>query len=159
MVPADDGASPAPLDRAVLEHMRSRFAGRQMFESVDLIEEGKLYLGVELAGDYYPGDASARFEIRWYRNDDFTVHYQEERQESVWSVAGTATPAVTTNEITSIRHRTPVAPTQKTHSGLTTIVTSVSSSSSTSKSELKLCGNGSRQPSEQNTVPQIIILL
>ena len=84
MVPADDGASPAPLDRAVLERIQSRFAGRRMFEAVDLVKEGKLYLRVELAGDYYPGDVSARFEIRWYRNDDFTVHYQEERQESVW---------------------------------------------------------------------------
>jgi len=84
MVPADDGASPAPLDRAVLERMQSRFAGRRMFEAVDLVEEGKLSLRIELAGEYYPGDASARFEIRWYRNDDFTVHYQEERQESVW---------------------------------------------------------------------------
>jgi len=84
MVPADDGASPAPLDRAVLERMQSRFAGRRMFEAVDLVEEGKLYLRVELAGDYYPEAASARLEIRWYRNDDFTVHYQEERQESVW---------------------------------------------------------------------------
>jgi len=84
MVPADDGASPAPLDRAVLEHMRSRVAGGRLFESVDLIEEGKLYLRAELASNYFPDAASARFEIRWYRNDDFTVHYQEERQESVW---------------------------------------------------------------------------
>ncbi|MGB9965765.1 hypothetical protein [Halobacterium hubeiense] len=84
MVPADDGASPAPLDRAVLEHLRSRFAGHRLFESVDLIEEGKLYLRVELAGDHFPDAASARVEIRWYRNDDFTVHYQEERRESVW---------------------------------------------------------------------------
>ena len=84
MVPADDGASPAPLDRAVLERIQSRFAGRRMFEAVDLLEEGKLYLRVELSIDYYPEDASARFEIRWYRNDDFTVHYQEARHESVW---------------------------------------------------------------------------
>ncbi|MUV60556.1 hypothetical protein GJ634_07320, partial [Halobacterium sp. CBA1126] len=55
MVPADDGASPAPLDRAVLEHMRSRFAGRRMFEAVDLVEEGKLYLRVELAGGVLSG--------------------------------------------------------------------------------------------------------
>lgn len=84
MVPADDGASPAPLDRAVLERMRSRFAGRRMFESVNLTMKGKLCLRVELSGDYFPDDASARFESRWYRNDDFTFHYQEERQESVW---------------------------------------------------------------------------
>jgi hypothetical protein len=28
--------------------------------------------------------ASARFEIRWYRNDDFTFHYRESRQERTW---------------------------------------------------------------------------
>jgi hypothetical protein len=60
MVPADDGASPAPLDRAVL--------------------------GV--GGGQYPGDVSARFEIRWYCNDNFTVHCQEERQESVEGSVG-----------------------------------------------------------------------
>jgi hypothetical protein len=84
MVPADDGASPAPIDRAVLERIRSRFAGRRMFESVDLIEDGKLYLRLALSADYYPRETSARFEIRWYRNDDFTIHYQEQHQESVW---------------------------------------------------------------------------
>jgi hypothetical protein len=84
MVPADDGASPAPIDRAVLERIRSRFAGQRMFESADLIEDGKLYLRVSLSADYYPGEASARFEIRWYRNDDFTIHYQEEHQDSIW---------------------------------------------------------------------------
>ena len=84
MVPADDGASPAPIDRAVLERIRSRFPGRRMFESVDLIEDGKLYLRLALSADYYPRETSARFEIRWYRNDDFTIHYQEQHQESVW---------------------------------------------------------------------------
>lgn len=84
MVPVDDGASPAPIDRAVLERMRSRFRRRSMFESAELVEEGKLYLHVEVSSDYYPNEASARFEIRWYRNDDFTVHYHEERQDGVW---------------------------------------------------------------------------
>jgi len=85
MVPADDGASPAPIDRAVLERIRSRFVGPQMFDSVTLIEDGKLSLRVALSADYYPGAASAWFEIRWYRNDDFTIHYQEEHQDSVWT--------------------------------------------------------------------------
>ncbi len=84
MVPADDGASPAPIDRAVLERMRSRFVGRRMFESAEIVEEDRLHLRAELSDEYYPNDASARFEIRWYRNDDFNVHYQEERQDGVW---------------------------------------------------------------------------
>lgn len=84
MVPADDGASPAPIDRAVLERMRSRFAGSRMIESAAIVEEGKLHLRIELSHDYYPGEISARFEIRWYRNDDFNAQYQEEQPDSVW---------------------------------------------------------------------------
>lgn len=84
MVPTDDGANPAPIDRAVLERMQSRFAGRRTFESAALIEDGKLQLRVAFSADYYPQGASARFEIRWYRNDDFTIHYQEEHPDSVW---------------------------------------------------------------------------
>ena len=84
MVPVNDGASPAPIDRAVLEQMRSRFRGQRMFASVELVDEGKLYLRVEISEDYYPNEASAHFEIRWYRNDDFNFHYQEDRREGSW---------------------------------------------------------------------------
>ena len=84
MVPVDDGASPAPIDRSVLERLRSRFAGSRMFESAEIVEEGKLYLRVALSDTYYPGSVSARLEIRWYRNDNFNFHYQEKRQDSVW---------------------------------------------------------------------------
>jgi hypothetical protein len=84
MVPVDDGASPAPIDRAVLERMRSRFAGSRMFEAAEIIEEGNLHLCVDLSSDYYPSEVSARLEIRWYRNDDFTIHYREERRETSW---------------------------------------------------------------------------
>ncbi len=52
-----------------------------MFTSAELVEGGKLSLRVEVSRDYYPDEASARFEIRWYRNNDFTIHYQEVRQE------------------------------------------------------------------------------
>nr|WP_049889296.1 hypothetical protein [Natronolimnohabitans innermongolicus] len=85
MVPANDGASPAPIDRSVLERMQSRFVGRRMFESAEIVEEGKLHLRVEVSGAYYPTEVSARFEIRWYRNDDFNVHYREERRDSAWT--------------------------------------------------------------------------
>jgi len=84
MVPADNGASPAPIDRSVLERMRARFVKTRMFESAAIVERKKLHLRAELSGDYYPGEVSARFEIRWYRNDDFNFHYQEERQDSTW---------------------------------------------------------------------------
>ncbi|MFC6974411.1 hypothetical protein ACFQL1_06655 [Halomicroarcula sp. GCM10025709] len=55
-----------------------------MFESAQIVEEGKLSLHAELSDAYFAGSASARFEIRWYRNDDFNIHYQETRQDSVW---------------------------------------------------------------------------
>jgi hypothetical protein len=55
-----------------------------MFESAKIVEEGKLHLRVELSNDYYPNEISTRFEIRWYRNDDFNFHYQEVRQDGAW---------------------------------------------------------------------------
>jgi len=84
MVPVDDGATPAPIDRSVLERLRLRFAGSRLFESVEIIEEGNLYLHAELSSEYYPGDLSARLEIRWYRTDDLNVHYQEDHRDSTW---------------------------------------------------------------------------
>lgn len=84
MVPVDDGASPAPIDRSVVERLQSRFVGSRMIETAEIVEEGTLHLRVALSEDYYPGDVSARLEIRWYRNDDFSFHYQEERQDSTW---------------------------------------------------------------------------
>ena len=84
MGPADDGASPAPIDRSVLERIHSRFVGRRMFESTQIVEEERLHLRVELSDDYYPSEVSAHFEIRWYRNDDFNIHYREERRDETW---------------------------------------------------------------------------
>lgn len=84
MVPVDDGASPAPIDRSVVERMQARFLGSRMIESAELVEDGNLHLRVELSRKYYPGEVSARLEIRWYRNDDFTIHYQEQRRDTVW---------------------------------------------------------------------------
>ena len=84
MVPVDDGASPAPIDRAVLERMRSRFVGHRPFESAEIVSDEKCHLRVELSDEYYPGERSARLDIRWYRNDDFTLHYREKRRDGVW---------------------------------------------------------------------------
>jgi len=84
MVPADDGASPAPIDRPVLERIRSRLSGSRTVESAEVVEARDQHLRVELAAEYYPGEVAARFEIRWYRNDDFAVHYQEEHLDATW---------------------------------------------------------------------------
>jgi len=84
MVPVGDGASPAPIDRSVVERIRSRFVGSRTTESAELVDEGGLHLRVDLSREYYPDEASARFEIRWYRNDDFTAHYQEDRRDTAW---------------------------------------------------------------------------
>jgi hypothetical protein len=64
--------------------MRSQFVKSRLIESAEIVEEGKQYLRVELSGDYYPSTVSTLFEIRWYRNDDFNVHYQEDRQNKPW---------------------------------------------------------------------------
>ncbi len=84
MVPVDDGASPAPIDRAVLESMRSLFANSRMVDAAEIVADGNLHLRVALVGDYYPEAVDARFEIRWYQNDDFAIHYQEKRHDGVW---------------------------------------------------------------------------
>lgn len=56
MVPADDGASPAPIDRPVLE------------------------LLAVLSDAFYPVAVErAVLSIRWYTNDDFKIQYREVR--------------------------------------------------------------------------------
>ncbi|MFB6189920.1 MAG: hypothetical protein ABEI57_08550 [Halapricum sp.] len=84
MVPDGDGTTPGPIDRPILERLRSQFDDRRTFTSAKIIEEGHLHLRVDVSDEYYPAAVSARFEIRWYRNDDFTIHYREERADSVW---------------------------------------------------------------------------
>ncbi|MFC5277819.1 hypothetical protein ACFPM1_03420 [Halorubrum rubrum] len=85
MVPADDGASPAPIDRSVLSRIRSRFSGSRLTESAEILEDGNRHLRIDLSDDYYPSDGSARLEVRWYRNDDFSIHYREDRRGGVWA--------------------------------------------------------------------------
>ncbi|WP_244605256.1 hypothetical protein [Halorussus halobius] len=55
-----------------------------MTESAAVVDDGKPHLRVDLSGAYYPSEISARLEIRWYRNDDFNVHYQEEQRDASW---------------------------------------------------------------------------
>lgn len=85
MVPVDDGASPAPIDRSVLERIQSRLASTRLVESADLVAAENLHLRIELSGEYYPDELTARLEIRWYRNDDFNLQYREQRQGETWT--------------------------------------------------------------------------
>lgn len=84
MVPPADGANPAPIDRAVLDRLQSRFVDARLIESAALVETGRLHLRVTLAADYYPDERTAHLEMRWYRNDDFNIHYRETRVDEVW---------------------------------------------------------------------------
>jgi len=66
MVPVNDGASPAPIDRSVLERIQSRFARSQTVETAKIVEEDNLHLRVALSDDYY---LSARRESRRSRRE------------------------------------------------------------------------------------------
>jgi len=81
--PADD-PGPAPVDRAVLRRLRSRLADTDLVASATLADTGRLHLRVTLAADYYPGERTGRLEIRWYRIDDFSIHYRETEAGEVW---------------------------------------------------------------------------
>jgi hypothetical protein len=84
MVPPADGASPAPIDRAILQRLQSRLADNRLVESVTLVDTERFHLRATLAADYYPGERTGRVEIRWYRNDDFSIHYRETDAGAAW---------------------------------------------------------------------------
>ncbi len=81
MVPADDGGSPSPIDRPVLELLRDRLLGTaQVSDATITDEEGHLELRVVLSDAYYPVAVErAVLSLRWYTNDDFKIHYREVR--------------------------------------------------------------------------------
>lgn len=84
--PLDDGRSPAPIDRPVLAFLQLRLARIQQVERADISDaSGHLELRVIFASAYYPDTVEeATLSVRWYTNDDFKIHYQEEHQDAVW---------------------------------------------------------------------------
>lgn len=83
--PATDGGGTAPIDRPVLEFLRSRLrATPQVAEAVVTDGEGRVELRVTLGESYYPASVDATLTVRWYTNDDFSVHYREDRSPSAW---------------------------------------------------------------------------
>jgi hypothetical protein len=75
-----DGGSPAPpIDRPILEDVRDRLRTSQPFTSADIVlGEGHVRLLAVLDPSYVPATVKeATLDIRWYRNDDFRIHYRE----------------------------------------------------------------------------------
>jgi hypothetical protein len=84
--PTDDGGSPAPIDRPILEYLRTHLGSLQQVERASITQSGHTELVVTLADEYYPETvASATLVIRWYTNDDFSAHYRERHDGREWA--------------------------------------------------------------------------
>jgi hypothetical protein len=83
---ADDGGSPAPIDRQIIEYLRDRLETTpQVTTAVITDAEGHLALRVQLSDAYYPDEVeAATLLIRWYTNDDCKIHYREDHGDSSW---------------------------------------------------------------------------
>jgi len=84
--PTGDGGSPAPIDRPILEFLQTRLqATRQVSQAAITDASGHLELQVVFASSYYPAPVDeATLSVRWYTNDDFTIHYREVHSEHTW---------------------------------------------------------------------------
>lgn len=84
--PTDSGGSPAPIDRPILEFLRDRLETTSQVERAVVTDaRGHLELRVDLADEYYPTSVqAANLTVRWYTNDDFTIHYREVHDHRDW---------------------------------------------------------------------------
>jgi len=84
--PTGDGGSPAPIDRPILEFLQTRLqATRQVSRAAITDASGHLELQVVFASSYYPAPVDdATLTVRWYTNDDFTIHYREVHSAHTW---------------------------------------------------------------------------
>ncbi|WP_251329458.1 hypothetical protein [Haloplanus pelagicus] len=84
--PTGDGGSPAPIDRPILEFLQTRLqATRQVSRAAITDASGHLELQVVFASSYYPAPVDdATLTVRWYTNDDFTLHYREQYADHAW---------------------------------------------------------------------------
>jgi len=84
--PAGDGGGTAPIDRPVLEYLRERLQTTPQVAAATITDQqGHLELRVALDDAYYPENATdATLSVRWYANDDFTIHYREDRSDGDW---------------------------------------------------------------------------
>ncbi len=84
--PGGNGGSPAPIDQPILEFLQTRLKRTQQVDRTTISDaSGHLELRVQFELAYYPASVEeATLRIRWYTNDDFTIHYQETHADSVW---------------------------------------------------------------------------
>jgi hypothetical protein len=85
--PPEDGGSPAPIDRPILTFLQTRLQQTQQVQEAALTNaSGHLELRVAFASAYYPSPVEeATLTVRWYTNDDFKLHYREERSDHAWA--------------------------------------------------------------------------
>lgn len=86
MTPAEDGRSPAPIDRPILGFLRDRLQATRQFTLVEITSrDGHLELRGTVGREYYPDPVqTAVLSVRWYTNDDFTIHYREDHADTGW---------------------------------------------------------------------------
>lgn len=67
-----------PIDRTVLEQLRDRLRTTDQVVDARITDsDGHLELQVTLSEAYYPDETTATLTVRWYVNDDFSIHYRE----------------------------------------------------------------------------------
>lgn len=81
-----DGASQTPVDRSALVRILDRLrTNRQVHRGYLTIRHDEPCLIVEFDLEFYPaGVEDAYLTVRWYRNDDFKIHYHETRERASW---------------------------------------------------------------------------
>ena len=86
MGPPTGPGSPAPIDRPILELLRSRLRAADFVSQAVVTDAGgHLELRVTVADSYYPETVErARLSVRWYTNDDFKIHYRETHANGAW---------------------------------------------------------------------------
>ncbi len=86
VAPSGTGGSPAPIDRPILESLETHLQTTDhVSEAIIPDEKSHHELRVTLTDSYYPGEVrDVRVTIRWYTNDDFTIHYREEYPDQEW---------------------------------------------------------------------------
>ena len=84
---AGTGSNTAPIDYDILERLGRRLDGSNRFRSVEYRPTYAPNAVVfEFDGGYFPAAVEhASLRVRWYENDDFTVHYAEHyRDDTRW---------------------------------------------------------------------------
>lgn len=81
-----DSASPAPIDRLILEFLQTSLEPTQRVERTTISDAGgHLELSVQFTSRYYPEPVEERtLSVRWCHNDDFKILYHETLSDGVW---------------------------------------------------------------------------